>query len=237
MWLHYFDAHYPTMAPADLAPLPAPPGRPAEFGEYLTAAASIDRELGRLFDWTTTTGRWPHTVIILFTGDHGESFGEHGVGYHGVGAYQAVVHVPGVLAGAGVTPGRLRRSGQPSRSAGHDSRRLRPGRRRPNVERFGRSWLRLRDAPSAPLHRFVVVRSTRAGDADESSLSPSMPLAAIAGERWALLSTSEIGLEELYAPADDPAERIDQLVIIAAWPPSSAGGALALFSDIDESSP
>ena len=64
LWLHYFDAHYPTWAPPDLPSLPAPPGRHAEFGQYLTAVAGIDRELGRLFDWLTATGRWPRTLVI-----------------------------------------------------------------------------------------------------------------------------------------------------------------------------
>jgi hypothetical protein len=225
LWLHFFDAHYPVVPAADIARVPPPPGRSAEFGPYLTALATIDREIGRFDDWLVASGRAPRTMILV-TGDHGESLGEHGIGYHGIDAYEAVVHVPGILVGPGVTPARF---------DGVASHRDVPATvlgafglvaKTPAIEEFGRSWLRQIAAPGAPLHRFVVVRSDRAGEL------VSMPMAALVEDRWKLVVTFAIDLNELYAPLDDPRERDD---LYAQFPDEGQRLAheLALYRDID----
>jgi Sulfatase len=225
LWLHFFDAHYPVVPADDIAPVPPPHGRTAEFGPYLTALATIDREIGRFHDWLVSSGRAGRTMILI-TGDHGESLGEHGIGYHGIGAYEAVVHVPGVLVGPGVTAARF---------TGVASHRDIPATvlgafglvsRTPEIEEFGRSWLRQIAAPSAPLHRFVVVRSDRAGE------TVSMPMAAVIEDRWKLVVTFAIDLHELYTPLEDPRERDDRY---ARFPEEGARLAheLALYRDID----
>ena len=93
------------------------------MGHYLTALSTVDREIGRLEDQLRSSGRWPKTLLIV-TADHGEAFGEHGVPYHGLLAYEAVSHVPGVIAGGMIQPRRIDAVAQPPRSAGDDAGRF-----------------------------------------------------------------------------------------------------------------
>ncbi len=228
LWIHYFDAHYPVTPAPDMTPISPPRGRPAEVGPYLTALATIDREIGRLQDWLMATDRWSRTLVII-TADHGESFGEHGVAYHGIGTYESVVHVPGILVGPGVTPLRYSKvvshRDLPATILGGFGLVARD----PSVEEFGRSWLRLDAAPAAPLHHFVVTRSDRA----EAGLDTrKMPMAAIVDDELKLLVTFAIDLKELYAPLDDPRERRD-LFASMSGPAGRLDRQLALYCDID----
>jgi hypothetical protein len=215
LWLHYYDAHLPYPRKETLH---APPGHPAEMGRYLTALNDIDREIGRLEDHLRSSGRWQKTLLIV-TGDHGESFGEHGVPYHGLLTYEAVSHVPGLVAGGIVQPKRvnavLSHRDLPSTILGAFGF--------VEAEDFGRSWLRLRTSPA--LHRFVVVRSA-------SGVGASHPMAALVEGELKLIVTLENDLVELYRPEEDPDERIDlraPLVEEAARLEKE----LALFRDID----
>ena len=204
LWVHYFDTHWPYRPRPASERIAAPPGTPRDFGDYLTEAHHVDAELGRLLDRLAADGRLDRAVVIV-TGDHGEGFGRHGIRYHGVSAYEMLVHVPGVLLAPGLAPGRydglVSHRDIPATLLGafgqvqHD----------PSIERFGRSWLRLRAAPRAPLHRFVVTRSSR-------SVAVSgfvMPMAAIVQDRYKLIVTFEDGLVELYDLAADPGEQHD----------------------------
>lgn len=125
-FLNFFDAHEPYApdAPYDLAFLDAEPatrnivvGRRHEAqeveelrGAYDGAIASLDAQLGRLFDELARRGELDRTVVIV-TADHGEEFAEHGYLSHGNGLNFPALHVPlivrwpsgGVPAGARVT--------------------------------------------------------------------------------------------------------------------------------------
>ena len=117
-----------------------------------------------------------------------------------------LVHVPGFM----LEPGLAARPLRWARPRIATSRRRILGAfgqvaRDPASERFGRSWLRLRAAPAAPLHRFVVTRSSRA-----VALSGFvMPMAAIVEDHYKLVVTFEDGLVELYNLAADPGEEHD----------------------------
>jgi hypothetical protein len=219
VWIHYYDAHYPQLT---THPLPAPPGRPAEMGRYLGAIADIDREIGRLRDHLTP--RWAKTILII-TADHGESFGEHDIPYHRLGAYEAVAHVPGVIAGGTIPAHAI------TQLTSH--RDLPPtllgafGLVGKNSEEFGRSWLRLLAAPDKPLHRFVVVRSAAA-----TSKSESHPMAALVENRLKLIDTFENDLVELYDLSADPDEKKDLRSILPAQTAQLLHD-LALYRDID----
>ncbi len=63
------------------------------LGEYDSALAYMDAQLGKLFDELKARGEWNHTLIVV-TSDHGELFGEYGLFDHGNGAHHAVIHVP-----------------------------------------------------------------------------------------------------------------------------------------------
>ncbi|MCH7705227.1 MAG: sulfatase-like hydrolase/transferase [Planctomycetes bacterium] len=62
-------------------------------GLYNGAIHYTDELVGRFFDWMTRTGMLDDTIVV-FTADHGESFGEHGLLGHGQCVYDTVVHVP-----------------------------------------------------------------------------------------------------------------------------------------------
>ncbi len=66
------------------------------IGEYDSALAYQDAQLGALFEALKQRGEWERTIVMV-TSDHGELFGEHGLFDHGNGVHHAVVHVPMVL--------------------------------------------------------------------------------------------------------------------------------------------
>jgi hypothetical protein len=204
LWIHYFDAHWPYRPRRAEERVQPPAGWPKQYGDYLTQVHHIDGEIGRLLDRLEHDGLLARAVVIV-TSDHGESFGRHGVKFHGVGAHDPLIKVPGVVIAPGLAPGVynglashrdvpptiLGAFGQIAHEAGG--------------ERFGRSWLRLRTAPAAPLHRFVVSRSSRAVDV----AGFITPIAAIVEGRLKLVMTFEDGLRELYDLVDDPDEKRD----------------------------
>ncbi len=108
-FLNFFDAHEPYApdAPYDLQFLGAEPatrnlvvGRHHDStevaglrGAYDGAIASLDAQLGRLFDELQRRGLLDHTIVIV-TADHGEEFAEHGYMSHGNGLNFPALHVP-----------------------------------------------------------------------------------------------------------------------------------------------
>jgi tetratricopeptide (TPR) repeat protein len=59
-----------------------------------------------LFDYLEKNSLLENTLIIL-TGDHGESLGDHGESTHGYFAYNSTLWVPLIIAGPGVNSGRI----------------------------------------------------------------------------------------------------------------------------------
>ncbi|TAH34612.1 MAG: hypothetical protein EYC70_16910 [Planctomycetota bacterium] len=64
----------------------------------------VDAMLGELLAQVEATGR---PTVLVFTSDHGEQFGEHGLVLHSNSIYESLVRVPFLLSGPGVSPGRL----------------------------------------------------------------------------------------------------------------------------------
>jgi len=95
LWVHLYDPH----APYD----PPEPFR-SRFAasRYDAGVAYADACLGRLIARLDSTAKLSNTVLLV-TGDHGESLGEHGESTHGVFLYDATLRVPLVL----VDPRRL----------------------------------------------------------------------------------------------------------------------------------
>ncbi len=73
---------------------------------YINAAHSVDRQLGRLFDYLRKNDLLDNTVVLV-TGDHGEEFMENGHWGHGHNSKfpEHQIHVPMVLHIPGVEPG------------------------------------------------------------------------------------------------------------------------------------
>ncbi|MBV8199911.1 MAG: sulfatase, partial [Acidobacteria bacterium] len=93
MWAHLFDPHAPY-EPAE--PYASRfPGNP-----YLGEVAAADGYLAPLLEPFLAGAETP--ALIVVTGDHGESLGEHGEETHGLFAYESTLHVPLLLWGPGV---------------------------------------------------------------------------------------------------------------------------------------
>lgn len=96
LWVHFYDPHAPyDPPPAFAAKFPAQP--------YDGEVAASDFGVSMLLD-ALTPERRAGTVIVA-TGDHGESLGEHGESEHGILLYDATLHVPLVMRGPGIPPG------------------------------------------------------------------------------------------------------------------------------------
>ncbi len=85
-WIHLYDPHTPYEPPSPFKESYA--GHP-----YRGEVAYTDSELGKFFDFLKAEGMWQNSLIVV-TGDHGESLGEHSEGTHGYYVYEATVHVP-----------------------------------------------------------------------------------------------------------------------------------------------
>jgi arylsulfatase A-like enzyme/Flp pilus assembly protein TadD len=98
-WIHLWDPH----APYD----PPEPFR-SEYASdpYSGEVAFVDAQLAVLFESLRKGGQADRTLVVL-TADHGESLGEHGELTHGYFAYNSTLHVPLIIAGPGVRPGRV----------------------------------------------------------------------------------------------------------------------------------
>ncbi len=64
----------------------------------------IDDCVGRLIAQLETCGLTDDTLIV-FTSDHGELLGDHGLIRKGPSPYRSLLHVPLIMAGPGITPG------------------------------------------------------------------------------------------------------------------------------------
>jgi arylsulfatase A-like enzyme len=73
---------------------------------YYGMIAEVDAQLGRLFDTLKDRGDWDDTMII-FTSDHGEMLGDHGLLGKG-GFYAQSQHIPLIIRAPGGTQGAVR---------------------------------------------------------------------------------------------------------------------------------
>jgi arylsulfatase len=72
---------------------------------YLSEVASVDERVGLLLR-ALDLGGLRDSTLIVFTSDHGEGFGEHGLYLHANSFYGELVHVPLIIAGPGITSGK-----------------------------------------------------------------------------------------------------------------------------------
>lgn len=86
LWMHLYDPHYPYRPPA-------PYSEQYKDRLYDGEIAFADAQVGRLISFLKAKNLYRNTLIVL-TGDHGESLGEHGEKTHGFFIYNATLHVP-----------------------------------------------------------------------------------------------------------------------------------------------
>jgi arylsulfatase A-like enzyme/Flp pilus assembly protein TadD len=89
LWMHLYDPHYPYRPPA-------PYSEQYKDRPYDGEIAFADSQVGRLIAFLKAKGVYENTMIVL-TGDHGESLGEHGEKTHGFFLYNATLHVPVII--------------------------------------------------------------------------------------------------------------------------------------------
>ena len=98
-WIHLWDPHTMYSPPEPFQ---------SQFKDdlYSGEVAYVDSELGKLFDFLGKEGFLENTVVIL-TGDHGESLGEHGELTHSYFAYNSTLWAPLIVVGPGIGSGRI----------------------------------------------------------------------------------------------------------------------------------
>jgi arylsulfatase A-like enzyme/Flp pilus assembly protein TadD len=99
LWVHCFDPHQRYDPPE-------PFKTQYEGHPYNGEVAYVDSELAKLFDYLENNHLDENTLTI-FTGDHGESLGEHGESTHGYFAYNSTLSVPLIIRSPGVKQGRI----------------------------------------------------------------------------------------------------------------------------------
>ena len=97
-WVHLYDSHRPYQLPPEYH------GRYDD--PYIEAIAFEDTQIARLIAHLEARGILDRTLVVV-TGDHGESLGDHGEDSHGVFVYQEALHVPLILRGPRLLPRRV----------------------------------------------------------------------------------------------------------------------------------
>ena len=98
-WVHCFDPHHPYEPPEPF--LSQYKGR-----LYDGEVAYVDSALKKLVDDIEDKG-WSGNTVIILTGDHGESLGQHGEDTHGFFAYNTTLWIPLILCAPGLKPGSV----------------------------------------------------------------------------------------------------------------------------------
>jgi arylsulfatase len=242
-YLHYMEPHDPYTPPEALKPPPPAGLRPAiARGEVFELAQQInwhggarlpepevaylrelydaeirawDAELGRLLARLDALGVADSTVLVV-TADHGEEFQEHGALRHGVDLYDETIHVPLVIVGPGIEPGRAAAQVQ-------------------GIDLFPTlaALLGFAPPPAGP------GRNVLAAPENRPAFSELGALAAVRTPFWKLVASPDAGHLELYDLGADPGERENRFGtaaegkilarMLASWrdaapPPPAAGG-------------
>jgi arylsulfatase A-like enzyme/Tfp pilus assembly protein PilF len=88
-WVHLYEPHFPYDPPEPFA---------SRFKDapYLGEVAAADAALAPLIRPIVAAGAAGPTLVVL-TGDHGESLGEHGEMTHGLFAYESTLRIPFIV--------------------------------------------------------------------------------------------------------------------------------------------
>src|SRR5215813_7295284 len=89
LWMHLYDPHFPYRPPA-------PYSDEYKDRPYDGEIAFDDAQVGRLLRFLKKNNLYRNTLVVL-SGDHGESLGEHGEQTHGFFIYNSTLHVPLII--------------------------------------------------------------------------------------------------------------------------------------------
>jgi len=95
-WIHCYDPHIPYDPPEPFK---------SRFAKtpYNGEVAYVDQEMGRLFKYLESRNLVENTAIV-FTGDHGESLGDHGEKTHAFFAYNSTLWIPLIISAPYLKP-------------------------------------------------------------------------------------------------------------------------------------
>jgi arylsulfatase A-like enzyme len=104
-FLNYLDVHFGYGGPAGY---PKPTwDHGSVIDEYDAGIKYTDDYIGQLLRGLDDLGLLKNTIVV-FTSDHGESLGDHGLSYHGAALYWELVHVPLIFSWPGHIPPGVR---------------------------------------------------------------------------------------------------------------------------------
>lgn len=100
LWIHCWDPHDPYEPPEPFK---------TRFSKnpYDGEVAYVDHVLGRLFKYMEENNLFD-TSLIIFTGDHGESLGEHNEETHGLFAYNSTIWIPLIISVPDLKPRKVK---------------------------------------------------------------------------------------------------------------------------------
>jgi arylsulfatase A-like enzyme/Flp pilus assembly protein TadD len=99
LWVHCYDPHDPYTPPAPFSEQYAQ-------SPYDGEVAYVDAELGK-FMLGLREGQRLEDTFVVFTGDHGESLGQHGEMTHGFFAYNTGIWIPMIISGPEIKARRV----------------------------------------------------------------------------------------------------------------------------------
>jgi len=102
LWIHVYDPHDPYSPPEPYAEKYA-------ASLYDGEVAYVDAVIGDFIKELKSAESLENTLVIL-TGDHGESLGQHGEKTHGFFAYNTTVWIPLIMTGPGITARKVDRA-------------------------------------------------------------------------------------------------------------------------------
>jgi len=173
---------------------------------YWAMCELIDRQVGRLLETLERTGQADNTIVV-FTSDHGEMLGDHGIYLKGPYFYEPAVRVPLIMAGPGLASGArvsaLVELGDLAPTL-LEATGLEPS---PGMQ--AKSFWRLlaEGLPAEPHHRDDAYCEYY--NAMPWHTDPQAHATMVTTERWKLVVYHGVDQGELYDLAADPAETVN----------------------------
>ena len=175
---------------------------------YYAMIAQIDEQFARLLDGLEASGQRDDTVIV-FTSDHGEMLGDHGLLYKGCRFYEGLVRVPLLFSWPGRIESGLRSEALVELIDLSATLLELAGIKAPEAVQ-GRSLLPILHGDADPDHHRPFVRSEYFDALDDSFTVGSLSHATMyRDDRYKLCLYHSHGLGELYDLGEDPWEYTD----------------------------
>jgi len=208
--LNYFDVHDPYGGPGNY-PKPAWELK-TELDEYDAGVKYCDDQLGFLMNELARRGLANNTIVMI-TGDHGESLGQHGLRTHGRALYRELIHVPLIVWSPGRVPAGVVID-RPVSNASIPATAVElavPGAENPFPVALGALWKDPRAAANWPAPLAELGRNPYPEKEEKTAdqIEPTSTtgyLRSLVTPEWHLISHENLG-DQLYDWKHDPEEK------------------------------